>query len=102
MGKEVETPFRITCNNFENAFRGQYKKINVKDTEQLILFSKYLKDYKYSQTNKAIDVRIKVIISYSDKKITKLCIDQFNNILVDGKLIKSNKQIIEFVDHYTN
>ena len=58
----------------------------------------HLKDCQYADTTKQIDVRVKIFIYYSNKKISILCIDKFNNILLNGKLIKENSQIIKFID----
>lgn len=98
--KEIETPFRISCDYFEKAFGKQYSKKFIKDKKEVSLFKKYLNECKYADVSKEIDVRIKVLIYCSNGRKITLCIDKFDNVLLNGKLIKQNKQIVQFINNH--
>jgi hypothetical protein len=102
VGFEIETPFQISCNDFENLFSGTYKTTEISNKNQLKEFEKYLSYCDALDTAKKIDVRVKVIITYANKKISILCMDKFNNLVLDNKSISPNKDIIAFIRRQLN
>ena len=61
--------------------------------------SKLIKTISFAKQNKEIDVRAILSIQYSKNKETIICIDAFDNLLVNGNLILPNKGIVDFINH---
>jgi hypothetical protein len=94
---EIETPFQISCDNFENSFSDGYNTIVVKEDNNLEEFAGYISHIEVSDSKKIIDVRVKVIITYANKKTSLLCMDRFNNLILNNKSINANQNIIAFI-----
>ena len=93
---QIETPFRIPCESFEDLFSSSYKTIVINDNDQLKEFSNYLSHSETSDSIKKIDVRVKLLIKYNNKKTSVLCMDKFSNLIFDNKLIK-NERLAAFI-----
>lgn len=94
---EIETPFQVSCNNFETLFSGTYKTSDISNKSKLEEFGNYLSHCDVLDTAKAIDTRVKVLITYANKKMSILCMDKFNNLVLENKSISPNKDIIAFM-----
>ncbi len=99
---EIETPFQVSCNNFETLFLGTYKTSDISDKGKLEQFGNYLSHCDVLDTTKSIDTRVKVFITYANKKTSTLCMDKFNNLVLDNKSINPNKDIIAFIKQQLN
>lgn len=83
---EVSSPIQADC-NLIYSFYG-LKKIDISDKKTIEKVLKEMKSLKYSNLDYAIDVRTNVIV---DKDT--LCLDLFNNVLLNGKHIDSLSSI---------
>ncbi|WP_338839533.1 hypothetical protein [Flavobacterium ginsenosidimutans] len=93
---DVETPMRIDCEDFDSYFNNSIKTRVINDFEVTNKLVNYINEAK--ENNKKvpqIDVRFKMIITYSDGTIKEFCGNDFA-IEVD----KSNYQIdINFLNY---
>ena len=97
--KDINTPYRIPCDNFDASFSKIYKEKIVKSPKILADFDELLRHVVYSKENSEMDVRTKIIVQYlNSKKKTILCLDAFDDILVNGRLIKSNQKLLELIN----
>jgi len=94
---ELETPFQVQCGDYENLFLGSYKTVVINDVKELNEFADYLTDCHVSDSAQNIDVRVKAVVAYLDGKTATLCMDKFNDIILDNKLINTNKNIVAFI-----
>jgi hypothetical protein len=99
---DIETSFRVSCDNFENFFSDGYKTVVIKDNNKLKEFSNYLSHSDVSDSTKKIDVRVKIIVTYANKKNSFICMDRFYNLLLDNKSITANQNIIAFIKKQIN
>ncbi len=93
----IETPMRVSCSNFEMLFAGSYDTTFITNEQVLSKFESYLSDCKQSDSDKEIDVRVKAVINFSDKKKSILCLDKFDNVVIDDRLVKANKAFAGFI-----
>lgn len=84
----IETPYRITCGGFESSFSSRLERKVITNKKVLNSFRECLNSCVYSAKNKDIDVRIKAYVFLNNNKKTTICMDRFNEILLNGKLIK--------------
>ena len=97
---QIETPLRISCENFEDLFSSSYKTVIINDAKQLTKFEDFLSHCEVLDSVKKIDVRVKALITYSYKKSSSLCMDKFNNLLLDNKSINANENIVAFIKEH--
>jgi len=97
---DIDTPFGVSCDDFEIFFSSSFKTIVVNDKTHLVEFEEYLGHHEILNSVKRIDVRVKIIIAYTNKKTSTLCMDRFNHLILDGKSINSDKKIIDFIKNY--
>ena len=79
---EISSPIQADC-NLIHSFYG-LKKIEISDRKTIEKVLKEMKSLKYSNLDYAIDVRTNVIVNKDT-----LCLDLFNNVLLNGKRIDS-------------
>jgi hypothetical protein len=97
--KNINTPYRISCNNFEAAFAKAYKQKIIKSKKLLNELRVIFKSIVFTKDDEALDIRVKLVIQYANsKKRNVLCMDAFDDILVNGRLIKTNKQLKDFIN----
>ena len=97
--KEISTPYRIGCDNFEPTFLKIYKEKLITAQKSIDELSSLLKNVSYSKYSRGIDVRTKVIIFYrKSKKQTTICLDSLGVIFINGKPIKKNKKLYAFIN----
>lgn len=94
----TDTQHDISCNDFD-AYRGKgsFMIKKLKDTAQINLFMKSLRDYKVPPLVKRIDVRAKAYIHYSNEKTSIVCIDRFGDIMLDDKFIGVSSSLLSFL-----
>ncbi|TMI86415.1 MAG: hypothetical protein E6H06_21010 [Bacteroidetes bacterium] len=98
----IETSSRVSCDNFENFFSGSYKTVVIKDNNTLKEFADDLSHCKVSDSTKKIDVRLKVIITYHKKNNAVLCMDRFDNLILNNRSIIANQEILSFLRKQIN
>lgn len=91
----IETFDDVRCQEFEKAFKtDQYLKKLIEDSLQLAHISDAFKAIKYKNDTTSINVRAKLYLHYSYKiDPTIICLNKFFDIMINGKLIKKNKQL---------
>lgn len=95
----IETFIRVKCDSFEKSFNKKQVHISViNDSTVLDDFSEIFKRITFSNGKKDIDVRRKFYFSSNNNKYPQIiCMDRFNNILVDGRPVKKNKKLIRLL-----
>jgi len=90
------TNVRVTCSEFENSFTGRIKvkEIDNMDTIQRLDF--FLEKLRYVKRNEDIDARAKFVYEKGNGEKVKICISKFD-IVVDGRLIKTNENFLGFL-----
>lgn len=75
---EIETPFRIKCDNFDIFFQNEIDSISINDNLFITEFIEELEKLDKADLTKYSlpDTRINISIVYHDK-ISKLCLDKF-------------------------
>lgn len=75
---EIETPFRIQCNKFEEFFKDDIDSISIKDDSLIKQFASELDRLEKADSTKFSlpDTRMKIKIIYQ-KESQELCIDRF-------------------------
>ena len=75
---EIETPFRIKCEEFEKFFKDDLDSVSIHDDGLIQKFSNELGKLRKADLTKYSlpDTRIKINLIYEDK-ILELCIDRF-------------------------
>lgn len=97
--KEISTPYRIGCDNFEPSFSKIYKEKEIKSQKLLDELSSLLKNVYYSKDSSEIDVRVKLVIFYRKSiKQTTVCLDSFGIIFINGKPIKKNQKLNAYIN----
>ena len=89
------TDKNVNCNEFVNSLNSQLKMTKVISSDSLQLLEICLKKMKWSEEKKELNVRAKFLYMNSDQKDVVICMDN-EEIMVDGKLIERDPQIISF------
>jgi hypothetical protein len=96
--KDISTPYRISCSGFDASFSKVYKERVVKSDKVLSEFNRLLKNVSYFDKSEEIDVRTKVIVEYQKSKLVRtLCVDAFDDILINGRLIKPSAGLSKLI-----
>lgn|GEM_PF-5771742 len=92
----ILTAIEITCTDFETNFNGrmQLKVIDNQDTVKML--DLFLNKVKYARKSRDIDVRAKFIYEKEDGEKVRICANKFD-ILIGGRLIKTNKKFVDFL-----
>jgi hypothetical protein len=64
---DIMTPITVSCNNFEQLFRSQFKTTVIVDKTDIDSILSILNKLEVDTTNYIPDVRVKLEINYSDK-----------------------------------
>lgn len=97
--KEITTPYRIACNNYEPTFSKIYKEKLITAQKSIDELSSLLKNVYYSKDSSEIDVRVKLVIFYRKSiKQTTVCLDSLGGIFINGKPIKKNQKLNSYID----
>lgn len=93
----IETPFRITCEKFEDFFQEDIDTISIKDQEKIMSFSRIIAELKeVDQSEYPLpDTRVKMEIMYEEKK-TIICISHLS-ISISDKLYITSDAMLEFI-----
>ena len=93
---EINTVFRIDCNDFENSFKKELKSIIVTDKLTIQKFEQELTMLQIDTGSYNPDVRAKLLIHYSDTRIDTLCMSEIG-FLLNGKSFLSNEELLNLV-----
>jgi hypothetical protein len=87
---DIETPFRIKCDNFNVYFQNEIDSVLINDNELILEFANEIKKLNKADLSKYSlpDTRIKIKLVYTDK-ISYLCIDRFVVEKDDGVYVLS-------------
>lgn len=87
---DIETPFRIKCDNFNVYFQNEIDSVLINDNELILEFANEIKKLNKTDLSKYSlpDTRIKIKLVYTDK-ISYLCIDRFVVEKDDGVYVLS-------------
>ena len=99
----ITTPMSVSCGEFENTFPNKnYVTKNFNDSIHVSQFEHALRGVKYGKKGaQDINVRAKVYLEYgTSHSESVLCIDKFYDIELDGRLIKKNRAVIDFLKHF--
>ena len=104
---DIDTPFSITCENFENFFEEIIEDVLIEDKEIIIGFLRVLEGLEEAKLSRKTgpDTRIKIEIAYEDKT-SSICIDRFDLYTSEGTSFPSRpmlrflKEIIPLVGYY--
>jgi hypothetical protein len=94
---DMNTFFRVNCDNFTISFKNLLSIQKVTDKDSLNEFLSIIKKVKFKKNYREIDVRRKFIYIYNDIQKNVLCSDG-KNIIIDGRLIKRNKRLVKFLE----
>ena len=96
VNQRITTPIPISCNDFEKTFaKNQVYEKTIEDSVALIPFEKIFEEVKYIKGDTSIDVRSKFYVYFlGDNKPKVICMNKFNDILIDGLLIANNRKLI--------
>ena len=94
----TDTQHDISCKDIDT-YRGKGSLMinELRNTVQINLFMKSLRDYKAPPLVSRIDVRAKAYIHYSGGKTSIACIDRFGDIMLDGKFIGVSSSLLLFL-----
>lgn len=94
----IETPFQIKCESFEDFFQDEIDSISIKNSEQITEFSKIVKELELADLSKYSfpDTRIKIEIFYNKKK-SYICMDCFV-ISFSDELYVLSESMLEFLE----
>ena len=97
--KEISTPYRIGCDNFEPTFLKIYKEKLITAQKSIDELSSLLKNVSYSKNRNEIDVRSKMVIFYRKSiKKTSVCLSSSGVIFINGKPINKNQKLNTFIN----
>lgn len=96
----ITTPFNISCEDFERSFNSdQISERVITDSMKLKQFNSMVNNITYDINDLQSDIRFKFYFYFSEKlSPTVLCMDRFNRIFFNGKMIKKNKKMIRFLN----
>jgi hypothetical protein len=100
VNRDIETPYNVSCSNFERFFGKNYYKVKtIYNKTELKQISACIDKVNDNAINvKEIDVRAKIILFYSNGKKSTVCVDRFDNAVVDQKKIIGTSGFYSFVE----
>ena len=99
----ITTPMSVSCSEFENTFpRENYANQNFNDSIHVSQLGHALSRIKFAKKNRQhINVRAKIYLEYGTSRPESiLCVDKFYNMELDGRLIKRNKTLINYLRQF--
>ena len=94
-GFDILTFGLVTCDNFENSFKGQIETIEL-NKEQLKIFKSIYENLKLAEIQEELDVRAKIFISKCGGKIDTVCVDIFG-VTVNNVNYEQSRELEEFI-----
>lgn len=88
---EIETFYKITCDNYENSFNDIYK-VEVIDSVSVNKIMAIIKTLHKDKDKSDPDTRVKLKILYNDNSCDSLCMDDLR-INYNGKAIKYSQRL---------
>jgi hypothetical protein len=99
VSKNIETPYRISCKMFNSSFRTQFKKKVIDTRSQIDSFYTIFNTIEYEKKSEDIDVRVKIYIFGLRPSPILMCMDRFDDVLVNDRLIKRNINLLNFINY---
>jgi hypothetical protein len=93
----MNTSSRVACDNFATVFNKVLAVNTVSKSDSIAMFSAFVRKVRYAKHNKGIDVRCKFISNLDGINTITVCTDG-RNVLVNGRMIKENKNFIAFLN----
>ena len=96
----ITTPMSISCSEFESSFPSKnYSVQNFSDSVHIVQLIRALSRVELAKKDSLhINVRAKVYLEYGSPHTERiLCIDKFYNIELDGRRIKRNRTLINYL-----
>jgi len=97
---DIQTFTQISCDSFENNFKGRVKVRFVDNRDTLSVLDHFLDKRKFETKNRGIDVRAKFIYQMENTPAITICTNGYE-VLVDGRLIKHNIKFADFLKSLT-
>jgi hypothetical protein len=85
----------VTCESIDFMLTFRDTKV-ISDKAFLTSFSKELQGLKANDSVRSIDIRIKILIDYSNKTDT-LCLGEFFDTILNGNLMEDNPRLLELI-----
>ena len=95
----TSTMIHVPCENFENYFKKVIHVTVINDKSIIKKFNKLIKSLKPDPTNYYPDVRAKLLIYNINGKVDTICMS-LNGIVLNGKPMKMDKQLLKLVEQY--
>jgi len=92
---EILTPIRIDCKIFNNYFKDDIIRKEVKNKDELIEISQIIQGLQSDTANYSPDIRLKMLL-YSDNKMDTLCMSDIGVIFNKKSMLVPDK-LLEFV-----
>jgi hypothetical protein len=99
----ITTPMSVSCSEFENAFSKKiYVNQDFNDSFHVLQLGHTLSQIKFAKKNKQrINVRARIYLEYgAPRPESILCVDKFYNMELDGRLIRRNKALINYLKQF--
>lgn len=90
----IETIITVPCDEFESGFKSDIKVKEIRKEECENLSNLLLKSTRISRNH--IDTRGKLLITFEDEKVKKICFDKFG-LFYDGDEYFVNKPLFSFI-----
>ena len=92
----TETILSTPCDGFEHVFSSILKKRQVINPDTLKLISAELSNLQFDTSNRELDIRGKLHL-YSKSDTIVICFDIFGNVLVNNKLVSTEKEFYKLL-----
>jgi len=97
---EIETPFRINCDTFDNFFKGEIRSFVVNDTAKIARIMEIIDQFVYEKDGKKPDVRQKMKVIKEGGEEIIICLDGGAAILLNGKPVMFNADFQKLVNDW--
>lgn len=100
---DITTFSKVMCDEFEKGFSGQVDTIIITDINELKKITSFIANLNPKlRSNYTPDVRAKVFVHYLSGRVDSLCMGNNVGFILNGKLVEIDKDMVDFVDKYSN
>ncbi len=94
----IETPISISCNDFDDTFGKEAKKVTISDTNIIKTIVNKLEKIKAKniQSNEP-DVRVKINIHCTNVSFQTVCFGRFSQIVIDGRYYEDTESFTKYI-----
>jgi hypothetical protein len=99
----ITTPMSVSCSEFEKSFPSKnYATQNLDDSAHVSQLGRALSRVEFAKNeSRHINVRAKVYLEYGNAHPERvLCVDKFYDVELDGRLIKRNKTLVNYLKQF--